>query len=258
MILTEFDDNPRAIINPDTFHPILKEMPKTCVSFFSKSIMKEIATYYPVKKIACISNATADFPIYKINIKGVDIAIYQSAVGAPACVCNYEELIAMGVKNFLLVGCCGCLDETLEEYAIIIPTSAIRDEGTSYHYAPASDETIINQKVVDILENTLSSLSLHYSKGKTWTTDALFRETKEKMERRKAQGAITVDMECSAMNVVSDFRGVNFGQIFYAADNLGGEEYDPRNLIQGVESFDSKKKIIPIAFECALAMDKEL
>ena len=62
------------------------------------------------------------------------------------------------------------------------------------------------------------------------------------MERRKAQGAITVDMECSAMNVVSDFRGVNFGQIFYAADNLGGEEYDPRNLIQGVESFDSKKK----------------
>ena len=258
MLLEEFDRNKKAILNPDTFHKVLPEMPKTCVSFFSKSIIKEIAEKYPVEQIAKISSATADFPTYKININGTDIGICQSPVGAPACVSNYEELIAMGVRNFLLVGCCGCLDKNLEEYAIIIPTAAIRDEGTSYHYAPPYDETEINKKVIDILEQKLNSLSINYSKGKTWTTDAFFRETKDKMERRKKQGAITVDMECSAMNVVSEFRGVNFGQIFYAADNLGGEEYDPRNLIQGAGSFDSKKKIIPIALECGLAMDENL
>ena len=258
MLLEEFDNNKKAIFNPDTFHKELPEMPKTCVSFFSKSIMKEITEKYPVKQIANIANSTANFPVYKINIKGIDIAIFQSAVGAPACVSNYEELIAMGVKNFLLVGCCGCLDDKLNEYSIIIPTSAIRDEGTSYHYAPVNDETKISDKVIDILENILKSLSLNYTKGKTWTTDAIFRETKEKVERRKQQGAIAVDMECSAMNIVSEFRGVNFGQIFYAADNLGGEEYDPRNLIDGVKTFDTKKKIIPIAFECALEMHKNL
>ena len=111
MLLEEFDKNKKAIFNPDIFNDLVGEIPKTCVSFFSKSLMEEIVEKYPVKQIANISNATANFPVYKINIDGIDLAIYQSAVGAPACVSNYEELIAMGIKNFLLVGCCGCLDE---------------------------------------------------------------------------------------------------------------------------------------------------
>ena len=258
MLLEEFDNCKTAIINPEHFHQKLEEMPKTCVSFFSKTIINHIAKNYNVEKIAKISNATAEFPVYKLNYKGVDIAIYQSAVGAPACVSNYEELIAMGIKNFLLVGCCGVLDEKIDEYSVIIPTAAIRDEGTSYHYAPAYNETIINPIIVEIIEDTIKNLKINYLKGKTWTTDAVFRETKEKANRRKAQGAITVEMECSAMNIVSEFRNINFGQIFYAADNLGSEEYDPRTLIQGTETISEKKKIIPIALECALRMDKRL
>lgn len=258
MLLEEFDSNKKAILNAEEFHEKKLEIPKTCVSFFSKSIMNEIAEKYPVKEIASISNATATFPIYKININGTDLAIYHSPVGAPACVGCFEEAIALGIEKILLVGCCGCLDASLEEYALIIPTSAIRDEGTSYHYAPAYDETIISEKSVKVLEETLNRLSLKYRKGKTWTTDAIFRETREKTKRRKEQGAITVDMECSAMNVVAEFRSVKFGQLFYAADNLDGEEYDPRTLMLGSETFDEKKKIIPIAFECAIDMDKKL
>ena len=258
MLLEEFDKNKDAILNPEDFHYKMKEMPKTCVSFFSKSLMKHIVENYAATQIAKIENSTATFPVYKININGTDLAIFQSAVGAPACVSNYEELISMGIKNFLLVGCCGCLDKNIEEYSIIIPTSAIRDEGTSYHYAPKYDETKINSKVVEIIENTLNDLRLNYKKGKTWTTDAIFRETKDKVEKRKKQGAITVEMECSAMNIVSEFRKVNFGQIFYAADNLDGEQYEPRNLINGEKTINDKKKIIPIAIECAINIDKTL
>ena len=112
--------------------------------------------------------------------------------------------------------------------------------------------------MVNVLEKTIKGLSLNYTKGKTWTTDAIFRETKDKVLRRKKQGAITVEMECSAMNVVSEFRNVNFGQILYAADNLGGEEYDPRTLMLSTESFDEKEKIIPIALKCGIEMDKSL
>lgn len=258
MLLEEFDNNKIAILNPEDFHEKMEDMPKTCVSFFSKSIMKEIVENYQVTQIAKIVNSTAVFPVYKTNINGTEIAIFQSAVGAPACVSNYEELISMGIKNFLLVGCCGCLDSSIEDYSIIIPTSAIRDEGTSYHYAPSSDETEINKEVVNIIEKTIKDLGLNYRKGKTWTTDAIFRETKLKAEKRKKQGAITVEMECSAMNIVSKFRGVNFGQIFYAADNLGGEQYDPRSLISEEKTINDKFKIIPIAIECALNMDKNL
>ena len=60
------------------------------------------------------------------------------------------------------------------------------------------------------------------------------------------------------MNVLSQFRGVNFGQIFYAADNLGAEEYDPRHLmLSGENDVNSKIKIISLALECGIEIDKK-
>lgn len=257
MLLEEFDSEKNAIFNPTTLNKKLGEMPKTCVSFFSKSIMKEIVDNLKPEIIATISNATAMFPVYKLTVQGKDIAVFQSAMGASACVSNLEELFALGVNNLLLVGSCGCLEKDIEEYAIILPTSALRDEGTSFHYAPPSDETLLAEKPIKAIEKVLKRHKISYRKGKTWTTDAIFRETKTKVERRKKQGAIVVDMECSAVNALCQFRGKNFAQIFYGADNLGGEEYDPRSLISSTETFDEKKKIIPLAFECAVELDKK-
>lgn len=87
----------------------------------------------------------------------------------------------------------------------------------------------------------------------------LFLEKQEKkVNERISRGAITVDMECSAMNVLCKFRDVNFGQIFYAADMLANEEYDLRNIMKsGTEDYDNKMKIINLAFECALEIDKK-
>ena len=257
MLLEEFDSEKNAIFNPTTLNQKLPNMPKTCVSFFSKSIMKEIVETLKPEIIANISNATAVFPVYKITIGSRDIAVFQSAMGASACVSNLEELFALGVNNLLLVGCCGCLEKDIEEYAIILPTSALRDEGTSFHYAPPSDETTLNPKTINVIEKVLNRHKISYRTGKTWTTDAIFRETKNKLEKRKKQGAIVVDMECSAVNALCQFRGKNFAQIFYGADNLGAEEYDPRSLISNTETFDEKKKIIPLAFECAVELDKK-
>lgn len=257
MLLEEFDSEKNAIIDPTTRNKKMKSMPKTCVSFFSKSIMKEIVANLRPEIIANISNATAIFPVYKITVEGRDIAVFQSAMGASACVGNLEELFAFGVENLLLVGCCGCLEKDIEEYSIILPTSALRDEGTSYHYAPPSDETVLAKEPIKVIEKVLKRHKISYRKGKTWTTDAIFRETKNKLEKRKKQGAIVVDMECSAVNALCQFRGKNFAQIFYGADNLGGEEYDPRSLISSTETFDEKKKIIPLAFECAVELDKK-
>ena len=220
-------------------------------------MIQDIEQNYNVQQIAIIKSMTKDYPVYKINVGGTDIAIYQTPVGAAAAVGLFEEMIVMGTQNLLLVGCCGCLDSEIEDYSIIIPTSAIRDEGTSYHYMPASDEVEIDNKCINIIENFIKSKKISYRKGKTWTTDGLYRETKDKVEIRKKQGAITVDMECSAMIAVSKFRNVNFGQFFYAADNLGAEEYDVRSLVdKGLT--DNKKKIVPLAIDCAVELDKKL
>ena len=257
MLLEQFDVNKIAVINPEAFVKKIAEFPKTALSIFNKRLIAEIEQNYKVEKIAQINSETKDYPVYKINVDGTDIAIYQTPVGAAAAVGSFEEMIEMGTKNLLLVGCCGCLDSSIEDYSIIIPTSALRDEGTSYHYMPASDEVEIDAKCVNIIENFIKAKNISYNKGKTWTTDALYRETKDKVEARKKQGAITVDMECSAMAAVAKFRGVNFGQFFYAADNLGAEEYDARSLAIK-ELNDDKKKIIPLALECAVALDKDL
>ncbi len=255
MLLEEHDKTKIAVINPTTFHSKVKNFPKTCVSFFSKKLIAEIVATYNPKEIARLSNATVEFPIYEINFCGETIAVYQSPVGAPACVMCYEEAIALGVKNFILVGCCGCLDEKLEDYSIILPTSAIRDEGTSYHYLPASDEISLDKKCIFALEEVLKSHKISYSKGKTWTTDAFYRETKNKLSERVKSGAITVDMECSAMTVVSKFRKINFAQIFYAADNLSSETYDPRSLVED-DLVSKKSKIISLALECGAHFNK--
>ena len=73
-------------------------------------------------------------PVYKIRYKNTDIAFYLSRVGAPARVAGFEEVVAMGAKKFVLFGSCGVLDDHKVKENIIIPVSAIRDEGTSYHY----------------------------------------------------------------------------------------------------------------------------
>ena len=259
MILEEFDEEKTAVLNPEHFVKQLDGMPKTCVGFFSKTVMNLFVEKYNAEVIdESNENATAKFPVYSVNINGTNIAATHLPVGAPACVGNMEEIIALGAKNILAVGCCGCLDKEMEEYSIIIPTSAIRDEGTSYHYAPASEETVLDAKMVEKLENVMKRNKLHYHKGKTWTTDAIFRETRKKVNERISRGAITVDMECSAMNVLCKFRDVNFGQIFYAADMLANEEYDLRNIMKsGTEDYDNKMKIINLAFECALEIDKK-
>ena len=259
MILEEFDEEKTAILNPEHFIKKFVGMPKTCVGFFSKTVMKLFVEKYNAEVIdESNENATAKFPVYSVNINGTNIAVTHLPVGAPACVGNMEEIIALGAKNILAVGCCGCLDKEMKEYSIIIPTSAIRDEGTSYHYAPASEETVLDAKMVETLENVMKRNKLHYHKGKTWTTDAIFRETRKKVNERISKGAITVDMECSAMNILCQFRDVNFGQIFYAADMLANEEYDPRNIMKNGTTDDvNKTKIINLAFECGVEIDKK-
>ena len=257
MLLEQFDTNKVAVFNPDTFQKEIKGFPKTAMSIFEKELIADIEKNYEVQQIATIKSMTKDYPVYKVTVDGRDIAIYQTPVGAAAAVGIFEEMIVMGTKNLLLVGCCGCLDSTIEDYSIIIPTSALRDEGTSYHYMPASDEVKIDTKCVSVIEEFIKAKKISYNKGKTWTTDGLYRETKDKVEMRKKQGAITVDMECSAMAAVAKFREVNFGQFFYAADNLGAEEYAARSLaIKGIT--DGKKKIVPLAIECAVEMDRKL
>ena len=78
----------------------------------------------------------------------------------------------------------------------MIPTEAYRDEGTSYHYIEPAD--YIKIKNSSIVAEFFESKKLPYILGKTWTTDSFYRETEGNIEKRKKDGCISVEMECSA------------------------------------------------------------
>ena len=135
-----------------------------------------------------------------------------------------EDLIQFGMeKTGALLEPVGVLDRDIEATSIIIPTAALRDEGTSYHYLPASDEVEVNKKTLPLFQAFLDSHKVSYQSGKVWTTDAPYRETIDKMKRRKEAGAICVDMECSAVAALAAYRGFELCHFFYAADHLSEE-----------------------------------
>ena len=255
MILEEYDECKTSTFDPMEVENVIPNFPKIGITCFSKKLMDRYSEIFQGEIIAEIKNANGRTPIYKINYKGFDIALFMSRVGAPACTVGYEEAIVMGIEKLIMFGTCGVLDSRIEELGIIIPTSAIRDEGTSYHYQKGSREIEVNKKYKNEFESILKDNHISYIEGKVWTTDAPYRETKDKVLKRKEEGAICVDMECSAMAAVSSFREKELFQFFYAADNLDSEKWDQRCLGND-DRLSEKEKIIYLALELAIKMNK--
>ena len=235
MLLEEFDANRQAIINPQDLHGPIEGFPKVVISCFSRVTFARLLENYEHEVIARTSMANFEVLVYGITI--------------------IEDLIQFGMEKLVLFGTCGVLDQDIEATSIIIPTSALRDEGTSYHYLPASDEVEVNKEILPLFQSFLDSHKVSYQKGKVWTTDAPYRETIGKMKRRKESGAICVDMECSAVAALAAFRGFELCHFFYAADHLSEEKWDIRTL-SNHEDLDSKDRIAELAIQFALFWEK--
>ncbi|MEE0700191.1 MAG: nucleoside phosphorylase [Bacilli bacterium] len=253
MILQDFDECINSTFDPFEVENVIPNFPKVGITCFSKKLMDRYIESFNGEKIAEISNANGKIPVFKIKYKNKEIVLFMSRVGAPACTVSYEEVLAMGLEKLIMFGTCGVLDSRIDDLAIIIPTSAIRDEGTSYHYMKSSDEIEVNQKYKKEFEEILNQNNISSIEGKVWTIDAPYRETRNKVLKRKEQGCICVDMECSAMSAVAKFRNKELFQFFYAADNLDSTKWDKRCLGND-DRLSEKEKIIYFALELATKM----
>lgn len=251
MLLTQFDPSRKAVINPEISHPPVPGFPETLISIFSHQLFAAILEYLGGGKLIAESHdSDAIWPVYEVEYKGKKFAFYKARMGAPACVSGFEDMIAFGAKRILLLGNCGVLDANIQDCGIIIPTRAIRDEGASYHYAPASDYIDMNHRYVKEFKEVCDQYGYPYIEGTTWTTDAFYRETPAKVAARKEMGAVCVEMECAALQALADFRGIEYFQFLYAGDNLDQPDWDPRSL-GGSTRLDDKQKIALLAFELA-------
>lgn len=255
MILEEFDTNREAIINPHDLHDPIEGFPKVAVSCFSRVTFARLLENYDHEVITRTSMANFEVLVYGIRIGDQEIAAFNAPVGAASCAGIIEDLIQFGMEKLVLFGTCGVLDQDIEATSIMIPTAALRDEGTSYHYLPASDEVEVNQSSLPLFQAFLKKHQVSHTIGKVWTTDAPYRETVDKMKRRKEAGAICVDMECSAVAALAAFRGFELCHFFYAADHLSEEKWDIRTL-SSHEDLDGKDRIAELALQFALLWEK--
>ena len=139
-----------------------------------------------------------------------------------------EEVIAIGCRKFVACGGCGVLQRDIAVGHLIVVSAAVRDEGTSYHYLPPGREVVAQEADLKALVDILSRRGLPYRVGKTWTIDAPYRETRDKIARRREEGCLAVEMEAAGMMAVAQFRGVAFAQVLYGGDDLSGSEWNSR------------------------------
>jgi uridine phosphorylase len=246
----EFDHDRNAFIRPKKIYEALDIAERCVLCFFSEAI-ERILEQCPHEILSYCKAESFKEPIYQIEYKGEKVALVQAAVGAPMAAGQIEQLSAHGCTKFIVCGSCGVLQKEIAVGHLIIPTAAVRDEGTSYHYAPPSREIEADAHVVEAIEVALTQQELPYIKAKTWTTDAFFRETPAKIKRRKEEGCVTVEMETSAYIAVARYNGVEFGQILYAGDNLGGEEWDSRDYSKRA---DIRMQVLQATLESAMKL----
>ena len=224
--LFEFDQEEISTRMPDKKNI---KLPKIAVMCFFKEVIDEFSKLDHAELIMESYHDIIAWKFYKININSVDMVFCYAPMGAPLCVNIMEDLFANGVDTVIACGGCGVLNNIIPG-KILLPTTALRDEGTSFHYMKPTKEIILDKEIVLKTKNILSSLNIEYIECKTWTTDASKRETSKKIELRKKQGCQTVEMECSALAACAKFRNKKFVELLYSGDLLNNvTEYDNRN-----------------------------
>lgn len=228
--ILEFDDSHTAMITPQALEGRQDTGIKYGVIGFNLESRERMAAEYPSRIIGTFEGCGfGPLNIYEIDFEGHKIILSQGIIGAPLAACEMEDLIALGCDHIIAVGSAGVLDKQIKRTGVIVPTTAVRDEGTSYHYVAPSRYIEHNPDVISKICNYLTEIGLPFTCGKTWTSDAIYRETPDLCAIRRAEGCLCVDMENAAFGAVAQFHGIKFGQILYGSDCLDGEIWDRRD-----------------------------
>ena len=251
--ILEFDPAPTAVIEPGEVIEPMSIAPHAVLCFF-QDVIADVVERHGGRIIDHVVSEIGRNPIYEINHDGQRLVVMHPGVGAPLAAGFLEELIARGCRTFIACGGAGVLVPDVALGHVIVPTSAVRDEGTSYHYAPATRTAGPSAQAVEAIVATAERHGVPHVTGATWTTDAIYRETRYKLGRRVAEGCLTVEMEAAAFFAVAAFRGVTFAQVLYAGDDLSGDAWDERGWD---EHTTGRETLFRIAAEAVLSLSPD-
>jgi uridine phosphorylase len=226
--LMEFDAARIAIIEPSRIIAPIDIAEHCVMCFFQEVIAELVREGAQARQLHTAQSEAGDYAVYELDYGGRRLAVVHPGVGAAAAAARFERVIALGCRKFIVCGGAGVLDGAIDVGHIVVPSSAVRDEGASYHYLKPAREVAPTRRALAAIEAVLRENHHEYLRGKTWTTDAVYRETRQRMNRRRREGCVVVDMEASAFFAVARFRRVECAQILYGGDSLAGRRWDPR------------------------------
>jgi purine-nucleoside phosphorylase len=158
------------------------------------------------------------------------ICVTGPFLGAPYAVMLLESLIARGADKIIFIGWCGATSDRLSVGDIIVPVNAIVDEGTSCNYKMldaglpvSSPHKGFSRKLSDHLRSSAGAVK----EETIWTTDAIYRETRKKIDYFCSLGAQAVEMECSALFSVAEYRKVQLASVLIVSDSVASKDWTP-------------------------------
>jgi uridine phosphorylase len=251
LALTEDDLAEPGIIEAHMLHDVQAHVAPVAVLCFFNEVLEQLASEGVLQPVYSLRSEIGHNPVYEYISEHGTVSVVHPGVGAPLAAGITEEMTSIGVTTFVACGGAGALMDSLSLGQVMVVTSAVRDEGTSFHYAAPSRIIDADPLGVRILGATLQELKVAYFVGRTWTTDAFMRETRGRVQRRVAEGCAMVDMESSAFIAVAKYRHLRFAQLLYAGDSLAGESWDHRHWDR---ARDVREQLFYAAARAALAL----
>jgi len=251
--LLENDLDAPSMIEPARVVSAIDAARPMVLCFFSE-VLDALAARADARRMQALAWAHGEHPVHEITHRGRSLAVMHPGVGAPLAGALLEEAIALGYRTFIAVGGAGALLPDLVMGHAVVVQSALRDEGTSFHYLAPARTVDADAAGVAVLEETLRDAGLPFVTGRTWTTDAPYRETPTRVRRRTEEGCLTVEMEASAFIAVARHRGVSFAQVLYAGDSLAGPDWEHRDWTTATTV---RQRLFWIAADACLRLDSQ-
>jgi uridine phosphorylase len=159
--------------------------------------------------------------VYRERHPANTFSITGPMIGAPYTAMVLENLIAWGARHFIFFGWCGAVSRNVKIGDIVIPTSAIIDEGTSKHYTASPNHAVTpSASLLKKIKTSFNKKNVDAHEGIVWTTDAIYRETRKKVEYFQKKNVLAVEMEASALFTVGNFRRVETVAVLVVSDEL--------------------------------------
>ena len=217
------------------------EPPEAVVLCYSRTLMEYLTETYDGREV---SHYYGDLYAFD-DTDGTVGVMGNFGIGSPTTAMMMDELVADGVESFLSVGIAGCLQESIEMGEFIVCEKAIRDEGTSHHYVESERYAYPSESLTGTATQLLQDREEAFHVGPSWTIDAIYRETKEEVERYADEGVLTVEMEASAVFAVAAHRGVEAAAMFVVSDYLGLSDWEPKFHLTDIQRLgDTAKDVL--------------